>query len=65
MVKCDNVKTAICFVGLAYMYIVCIDFQTHCVLNRSAFLLMSNYIMHNFSCRQFYLDGEERADCFA
>ena len=35
---------------------VCFDFQTHCVLNRSAFLFMSNYVLHNFSGRQICFD---------
>ena len=37
-------------------YDVYIDFQTHCVLNRSAFLFKSNYVMHNLSGRQIRFD---------
>ena len=57
-----GVKTAVCFVGLAYMYVsgihVCIDFQPQRVLNRSAFLFMSNQVKHNFPGRQILLDME-------
>ena len=44
-----GVKTAICFVGLAYMYVLIFR---HIVY----FLFMSNYITHNFSGWQFCFD---------
>ena len=38
---------------------VCIVFQTHCVLKWSAFLFMSNYVMHNKICFDLYKDSDK------
>ena len=56
--RCEN-RNMFCWSSIH----VCIDFQTHCVFNQSAFLFMSYYVITNFSGRPRYGASDKLGQC--